>query len=181
VSKAYDWNGKIIAEFRANHGKVGGMFEGSTLLLLTTTGAKTGVRRTNPLAYMPDGDRVLVCASAAGSPTNPDWLHNLVADPELAPTATPTAGPTQHTAPIAPPSSPANTGWRSPSIRLSTVSLDRTRVGSSGCVILVQVGADGTRYGAAGRSARTPWLRVGSHRGRRPGAKRARAHERAPR
>lgn len=59
------------------------MFEGSTLLLLTTIGAKTGVRRTNPLAYMPDGDRVLVFASAAGSPTDPDWLHNLMADPDV--------------------------------------------------------------------------------------------------
>lgn len=84
MSEAEDWNGKIIAEFRANHGKVGGMFEGSTLLLLLTTiGAKTGVRRTNPLAYMPDGDRVLVFASAAGSPTDPDWLHNLMADPDV--------------------------------------------------------------------------------------------------
>ena len=83
MSAAEDWNAKIIAEFRANHGKVGGMFEGSTLLLLSTTGAKTGVRRTNPLAYMPDGDRLLVLASKAGAPTNPDRLHNLIANPEV--------------------------------------------------------------------------------------------------
>ena len=80
VSEGEDCNGKI-AGFRANIGKVGGMFEGSTLLLLTTIGARTGVRRTSPLGCMPDGDRVLVFASAASSPTNPGWFHNLVANP----------------------------------------------------------------------------------------------------
>ncbi|MGH2597048.1 MAG: nitroreductase/quinone reductase family protein [Actinomycetota bacterium] len=78
-----DWNTKIIAEFRANHGKVGGPFEGATLLLLTTTGAKTGDRRTVPLGYMPDGDRVCVFGSNSGGPKNPDWLYNVMADPEV--------------------------------------------------------------------------------------------------
>jgi deazaflavin-dependent oxidoreductase (nitroreductase family) len=74
-----DWNRQIIEEFRANGGKVGGVWEGRRLLLLTTTGAKSGQHRTNPLAYLPDGDRLLIFASKAGAPTNPDWYHNLVA------------------------------------------------------------------------------------------------------
>ena len=78
-----DWNRQIIEEFRANGGKVGGMWEGRRLLLLTTTGAKSGQRRTNPLAYLPDGDRLLIFASKAGAPTNPDWYHNLVAHPDV--------------------------------------------------------------------------------------------------
>lgn len=78
-----DWNTKIIEEFHANGGKVGGPFEGATLLLLTTTGAKSGKRRTTPLVYMPDGDRYIIFASKAGQPTNPDWYHNLVAHPDV--------------------------------------------------------------------------------------------------
>lgn len=78
-----DWNRQIIEEFRANQGKVGGVWEGRRLLLLTTTGAKSGQRRTNPLAYLPDGDRLLIFASKAGMPTNPDWYHNLVAHPDV--------------------------------------------------------------------------------------------------
>jgi deazaflavin-dependent oxidoreductase (nitroreductase family) len=78
-----DWNNKIIEEFRANGGKVGGPFVGSTLLLLTTTGAKSGQRRINPLAYLPDGDRFIIFASKAGMPTNPNWYHNLLAHPEV--------------------------------------------------------------------------------------------------
>lgn len=78
-----DWNRQIIEEFRANGGKVGGVWEGRRLLLLTTTGAKSGQRRTNPLAYLPDGDRLLIFASKAGMPTNPDWYHNLVAHPDV--------------------------------------------------------------------------------------------------
>jgi deazaflavin-dependent oxidoreductase (nitroreductase family) len=78
-----DWNNKIIAEFRANSGKVGGPFAGSTLLLLTTIGAKSGQRRISPLAYLPDGDRFIIFASKAGMPTNPDWYYNLVAHPEV--------------------------------------------------------------------------------------------------
>ena len=77
-----DWNSKIIEEFRANGGKVGGPFEGAPLLLLTTTGAKSGQRRTSPLMYMPDNNRMIIFASKAGAPTNPDWYHNLVAHPE---------------------------------------------------------------------------------------------------
>jgi len=78
-----DWNRQLIEEFRANGGKVGGMWEGRPLLLLTTTGAKSGQRRTNPTMYLRDGDRLLVFASKGGAPTSPDWYHNLVAHPEV--------------------------------------------------------------------------------------------------
>ena len=78
-----DWNQTIIAEFRANSGKVGGQFEGAPLLLLTTTGAKTGRRLTSPVMYNTDGDRLLIFASKAGAPTNPAWYHNLVANPKV--------------------------------------------------------------------------------------------------
>jgi len=77
-----DWNRQVIDEFHANGGKVGGPFEGAPLLLLTTTGAKSGKKFTTPLMYMPDGDRMLIFASKGGAPTNPDWYHNLVAHPE---------------------------------------------------------------------------------------------------
>jgi deazaflavin-dependent oxidoreductase (nitroreductase family) len=76
-----DWNKAIIEEFRANGGKVGGPFEGGTLLLLTTTGAKSGKQRVSPLAYTADGDRFIIIASKAGAPTNPDWYYNLLAHP----------------------------------------------------------------------------------------------------
>jgi deazaflavin-dependent oxidoreductase (nitroreductase family) len=76
-----DWNDKVIAEFRANHGKVGGQFAGFPLLLLHTTGAKSGAVRVNPVAYAPDGDRLLVFASAAGADNHPAWYLNLVANP----------------------------------------------------------------------------------------------------
>lgn len=75
------WNSKVIEEFRANGGKVGGQFEGAPLLLLTTIGAKTGVEHTTPLMYLPYGDRLIVFASKAGADTNPDWYFNLVAHP----------------------------------------------------------------------------------------------------
>ena len=78
-----DWNRKIIEEFRANGGTVGGPFEGAPLLLLTTMGAKSGQRRTTPLVYMPDGERMIIFASKAGAPTNPDWYHNLIAHPQV--------------------------------------------------------------------------------------------------
>ena len=78
-----DWNRQLIEAFRANKGKVGGMWEGRPLLLLTTTGAKSGQRRTNPVMYLRDGERLLVFASKGGAPTNPDWYHNLVAHPEV--------------------------------------------------------------------------------------------------
>jgi deazaflavin-dependent oxidoreductase (nitroreductase family) len=76
-----DWNRAIIDEFRANAGKVGGQFAGAPLLLLNTIGAKSGKERTNPVMYLLDGDRLIVFASKAGAPTNPDWYHNLVANP----------------------------------------------------------------------------------------------------
>jgi deazaflavin-dependent oxidoreductase (nitroreductase family) len=77
------FNERVIEEFRANVGKVGGRWEGAHLLLLTTTGAKSGRRRTFPLAYLPDGDRLVVFATKGGSPTNPAWYHNLKAYPEV--------------------------------------------------------------------------------------------------
>jgi len=83
VSNSNDWNKGIIAEFRANAGQVGGHFAGSPLLLLHTTGAKSGAERVNPVAYVRDGDRLVVVASKAGAPTNPDWYHNLVANPQI--------------------------------------------------------------------------------------------------
>ncbi|GHO61490.1 hypothetical protein KSC_003820 [Ktedonobacter sp. SOSP1-52] len=78
-----DWNQQIIKEFRANGGKVGGSFEGVPLLLLITTGAKSGQKRINPLTYLLDDERLFVFAAYGGSPTNPDWYHNLVAHPQV--------------------------------------------------------------------------------------------------
>ncbi|MEU7277321.1 nitroreductase/quinone reductase family protein [Streptomyces sp. NPDC045431] len=79
-----DFNQPVIDEFRANHGRVGGMFEGARLLLLTTTGARSGKPHTTPVGYYPDGDgRVLVIASAGGSPRHPAWYHNLLANPRV--------------------------------------------------------------------------------------------------
>jgi deazaflavin-dependent oxidoreductase (nitroreductase family) len=78
-----DWNQQIIAEFRANEGKVGGNFEGAPLLLLHTTGAKSGLERVNPMMYQDLGGPIAVFASKAGAPDNPDWFHNLVANPEV--------------------------------------------------------------------------------------------------
>jgi len=80
---AEDWNSKIISEFRANEGKVGGMFGGMPLLLLHTTGAKSGSQRVNPVAYRADGDALVVFASKGGAPVNPDWYHNLRANPKV--------------------------------------------------------------------------------------------------
>ena len=68
-----EMNRKVIEEFRANEGRVGGFFEGAPMVLLHTTGAKTGAARINPLMYLPDGDRVVVFASKGGAPDNPDW------------------------------------------------------------------------------------------------------------
>jgi deazaflavin-dependent oxidoreductase (nitroreductase family) len=80
-----DWNTAIIEEFRANGGKVGGNFEGAPLLLLHTTGAKSGQERVAPVMYLddPENDRLLVFASKAGAPTHPDWYHNLKANPTV--------------------------------------------------------------------------------------------------
>jgi len=81
VSSASDGNAAIIDEFRAHEGKVGGQFEGAPLLLLHSTGARTGKQRVNPMMYRQVGDDYAVFASKGGAPTNPDWYHNLVANP----------------------------------------------------------------------------------------------------
>jgi deazaflavin-dependent oxidoreductase (nitroreductase family) len=103
VVNVNDWNARMIEEFRANGGKLGGPFEGAPLVLLTTTGAKTGQQRVNPMMYQAEaglpvsdnessgdgrasfaaGDQIYVFASKAGAPTNPDWYHNLVANPHV--------------------------------------------------------------------------------------------------
>lgn len=78
-----DWNATIIAEFRANEGKVGGPFEGAPVLLLHTKGAKSGQERINPIMYLDYEGKRYVFASYAGAPTDPDWFHNLVANPKV--------------------------------------------------------------------------------------------------
>jgi deazaflavin-dependent oxidoreductase (nitroreductase family) len=78
-----DFNAQIIEEFRANAGRVGGIFEGMPLLLLHHIGAKSGKSRINPLAYQADGGRYVIFASKAGAPTNPDWYYNLKAQPNV--------------------------------------------------------------------------------------------------
>ncbi|MEV0297439.1 nitroreductase family deazaflavin-dependent oxidoreductase [Nocardia sp. NPDC050710] len=79
-----DFNASVIEEFRANDGRVGGPFEGRTnMVLITTTGAKSGRAITNPLVFLPDGDRIVIFASHGGSDKNPAWYYNLRADPEL--------------------------------------------------------------------------------------------------
>jgi deazaflavin-dependent oxidoreductase (nitroreductase family) len=82
-----DWSGQnrlIIAEYRATGGKIGGYFADKPLLLLTTVGAKSGIRRVNPLGYLKDGDRYIVFGSVVGEPRNPDWYYNLIAHPDVA-------------------------------------------------------------------------------------------------
>ena len=76
-----EFNKKIMAEFHDNAGKVGGPFAGADVLILTTTGAKSGQTRWNPLVYTRDSDRLIIVASKGGAPTSPDWYHNLVANP----------------------------------------------------------------------------------------------------
>jgi deazaflavin-dependent oxidoreductase (nitroreductase family) len=78
-----DFNEQVIAEFRANEGKVGGGFNGAPMVLLTTTGAKSGKRYTTPLVYLAEGDRMFIFASFAGAPTNPAWFHNIQANPRV--------------------------------------------------------------------------------------------------
>jgi deazaflavin-dependent oxidoreductase (nitroreductase family) len=77
------FNEQIIAEFREKNGKLGGRFEGAPMLLLHTTGAKSGEERVNPMMYQAVGDSCAVFASKAGAPTNPDWYHNLVAHSQV--------------------------------------------------------------------------------------------------
>lgn len=83
MSSASDWNQQVIEEFRANEGKVGGFFEGRNLLLLHTSGAKSGLPRLTPLVYLQSGDDIVIIASKAGAPTNPDWYYNIRANPTV--------------------------------------------------------------------------------------------------
>jgi deazaflavin-dependent oxidoreductase (nitroreductase family) len=81
MSQLNDFNQKVITEFRGNEGKVGGQMKDVPLLLMTTTGARTGKPFTKPLAYTTDGDRIVVIASFAGSPHHPAWYVNLSKNP----------------------------------------------------------------------------------------------------
>lgn len=83
MSEMSEFNKRIIEEFRANRGKVGGQFANAPMLLLTTTGAKSGRSYTTPLVYSKDGERIVIIASKAGAPNNPDWYHNLRAHPTV--------------------------------------------------------------------------------------------------
>lgn len=84
TAEANDWNAGIIKEFRENEGRVGGQFEGATLVLLHTVGAKSGAERINPLVSKDLGDgRLVVFASKAGATSHPDWYYNVVANPEV--------------------------------------------------------------------------------------------------
>ena len=78
-----DWNRQIIEEFRANGGNVGGPFEGAPIVLLHTTGVRSGLDRVSPLVAHVDGDRLYIFGSKAGAPTDPDWYRNLVANPSV--------------------------------------------------------------------------------------------------
>ena len=80
---AEDPDQRVIEEFRANGGVVGGGFEGVLLVLITTVGAKTGNPRTNPAVYLRDGERILLFATNSGGPKNPGWFHNLLAHPQV--------------------------------------------------------------------------------------------------
>ena len=83
---SFDWlgfNPPVIDEFRANRGKCGGRWEGNPMILLTTTGARSGQPRTCPLTYTMDGDRLVIIASRAGADRHPDWFHNLAANPQV--------------------------------------------------------------------------------------------------
>ncbi len=83
MSELNEYNKQVIAEFRANEGKVGGQMENMPVILLTMTGAKSGRTITKPLVYTTDGERIVVIASFAGAPHHPGWYHNLVANPEV--------------------------------------------------------------------------------------------------
>jgi len=78
-----DWNQKVIEEFRANEGRVGPPFEGTPVLLLHTTGAKSGEARLHPVVYRSNGDNLVIFASKAGAPVHPAWYHNLLAHPQV--------------------------------------------------------------------------------------------------
>lgn len=83
MSEMADWNTTVIEEFRANAGKVGGMFEGLPMIIVHAIGAKSGTKRETPLVYFGEGDRIYVFASKGGAPQNPAWYHNLVAQPRV--------------------------------------------------------------------------------------------------
>lgn len=83
MSRAGDYNAQNIAEFRRNHGKVGGYFEGAPLLLLHTVGRRSGKPRVNPMMYLKDEERYVVFASKDGADTHPDWYYNLMAHPDV--------------------------------------------------------------------------------------------------
>ncbi|MEO6398272.1 MAG: nitroreductase/quinone reductase family protein [Tepidiformaceae bacterium] len=83
MAEQNDFNKQIIEEFRANDGETSGVFKGLPLLLLTTTGARSGDQRTTPLAYTKDGDRVVIIASMGGAPKSPAWFFNLTANPKV--------------------------------------------------------------------------------------------------
>ncbi|MGH9020621.1 MAG: nitroreductase family deazaflavin-dependent oxidoreductase [Acidimicrobiales bacterium] len=78
-----DWNRHVIDEFRGNHGQVGGRFAGAPVLLLHTTGARSGAERVNPMMYLELDERLFVFASKAGAHTHPDWYHNLKRHPQV--------------------------------------------------------------------------------------------------
>ncbi len=83
MSDMNDWNAKVIEEFRANAGQLGGQFDGAPVVLLHTTGARSGIERVNPMMYLEESGRIFVFASKAGADTNPDWYRNLVAHPSV--------------------------------------------------------------------------------------------------
>jgi deazaflavin-dependent oxidoreductase (nitroreductase family) len=83
MTEQSDYNRRLIEDFRSQREATGTPMEGRPLLLLTTTGARTGQRRTTPMMYVPDGDRLLVIASNIGAPKHPNWYHNLAAHPEV--------------------------------------------------------------------------------------------------
>jgi deazaflavin-dependent oxidoreductase (nitroreductase family) len=83
MTSVNDFNRNLIEEFRTNHGNVTGVFEHAPLVLLTTTGAKSGRSHTTPVVYTKDGDNIVVIASKGGAPSNPAWYHNLVAHPQV--------------------------------------------------------------------------------------------------
>ena len=106
MTVASDWNQKVVAEFRANEGRVGGHFEGAPVLLLHTTGRKTGTEWVNPMMYLARDGRTFVFGSKSGAPVHPDWYLNLLANPQVTvelgtetfpATAVPVTGPERDT------------------------------------------------------------------------------------
>jgi deazaflavin-dependent oxidoreductase (nitroreductase family) len=83
TTTAGSWNDAIIEEFRSNDGKVGGNFAGAPMVLIHHIGAKSGIERVSPLVYLPDGDDMVVAATKGGSPSHPDWYHNLRSHPRI--------------------------------------------------------------------------------------------------